>query len=587
MNILTSRSRLRPGACVLRAAIAVALVGTAVPVFGAQAAGHDRTETASEQPPNAAQWPLAGQNLSNTRNRASRGGISAANVHRLAPRWTLTTAGDVLATPTVADGSVYVPDQGGKLWAVNARTGRVQWSRNVSSYTGIGGDTSRSSPAVYCNELILGDQWIFRPNATGAKVFAVNRHNGNLRWVTSVDSNPASIVTSSPTVYQGVVYVGISSKDEPLAKKIHGFHSTFRGAIVALNANTGKLLWKTYTVPSNDEGEDSNRPGYYSGGAVWGSAPVIDPARGLLFIGTGNNYTVPAGICTQPGQTSCTPPPANDHVDSILALNLKTGAVVWAFRTLASDTWTAACTRRICGPDFDFGSAPNLYTTTNPSTGKREQLLGIGQKSGVYWALAPATGKVVWHTQVGPGGKTGGIEWGSSTNGRKIFVADADTSSTPYKLAGAGPYAGKTITSGSWSALDAATGKILWQTPDPQGAWDIGYVSSGNGVVYAGSTATSGDNMYALDSRTGAILWSFASGGAVMSGAALTHHSVYWGSGYYSSKECLSKSNPLGLCLLSPATASVGSNNKLYAFSPTRPTHDGDHDEDDEGDHDD
>lgn len=108
----------------------------------------------------------------------------------------------------------------GELWAVDAKTGRVEWSRNVSSDTGVAGDTSRSRPAVYGNELILGDQWIFQSTASGAKVFAVNRHNGKLRWITSVDSNPASIVTSSPAVYDGIVYVGISSKDEPLATKI-------------------------------------------------------------------------------------------------------------------------------------------------------------------------------------------------------------------------------------------------------------------------------------------------------------------------------------------------------------------------------
>lgn len=557
-------------------AAAVVVAGATAPAAAATTRGTTHSHDAyrhgvggSDHGGFVGQWPVAGQNADNTRYQAAEDDISPANARSLVPRWSVTTAGDVLATPTVYQGSVYVPDNGGKLWAVRASTGRVEWSRSVSSYTGVAGDTSRSSPAVYRDKLILGDQWIFQSNASGAKVFAVDRHNGKLRWITAVDSNPASIVTSSPVVYDGVVYVGISSKDEPLAKKISGFHSTFRGAIVALNADTGQLLWKTYTVPSNNGGADSNKPGYYSGGAVWGSNPVIDPARGLLFIGTGNNYTVPAGICTQPGQSGCTPPPPSDHVDSILALNLHTGAVVWSDDTLASDSWTAACTQPICGPDFDLGSAPNLYTTTNPATGQPEQLLGIGQKSGVYWALDPATGHVVWHTQVGPGGKTGGIEWGSATDGKRIYVAEADTSNTPYTLGGSGPYAGRTISSGSWGALDAATGKILWQTPDPQRAWDIGYVSAANGVVYTDSTAPSGANMFALDADTGHILWSFASGGAVMSGAAIVGHSVYWGSGYYTSKSCQSATNPLGICITSPTTAKIGASNKLYAFSPT------------------
>jgi polyvinyl alcohol dehydrogenase (cytochrome) len=184
-----------------------------------------------------------------------------------------------------------------------------------------------------------------------------------------------------------------------------------------------------------------------------------------------------------------------------------------------------------------------LITTTNPVTGAPEQLIGAGQKSGYYWALDPATGKLVWRTKIGPGGAGGGIFWGSATDGTNIYSAEADANKAPYTLQGSGPYAGQTITGGSWTAMNAATGAILWQTPDPQSASDTGYVSVANGVVYAGSNASTGTNMYALDASTGAILWSFASGGEVRSGAAIVGAKVYWGSGYRG-----------------------GHNNKLYAF---------------------
>jgi len=152
-------------------------------------------------------------------------------------------------------------------------------------------------------------------------------------------------------------------------------------AVIALDAATGRLLWKTYTVPSNNGGGDSNLPGYYSGNAVWSSSPVVDPRRGLVYVGTGNNYTVPDGVCVAPGQTGCTRPAADDYVDSILALNLRDGTVAWADHTLNADLWTLP---QPSGPDFDFGAGPNLFTTKNPVTGRPEQLLGIGQKSGVY-----------------------------------------------------------------------------------------------------------------------------------------------------------------------------------------------------------
>src|SRR5580700_6713267 len=366
------------------------------------------------------QWSMAGQNIDDTHFQAAEHEISPANVGRLAPRWTLTTSGAISATPTVDDGAVYVPDYGGKLWAVAAGSGRALWSRDISSYTGLTGDQSRTSPAVYGGELILGDGWILSPNTSGARVFAVDRRTGAPLWSTLVDTDPNSMITGSPVVYFGVAYVGISSKGEGNSE------DSFRGAVIALDAATGKLLWKAYMVPSNNGGGDSNKPGYYSGNAVWESSFAVDPQRGLLYVDTGNNYSVPAGVGTTPEQTGCTSPAADDYVDSILALKLSNGAVAWADRTLNGDLWTLP---QPIGPDFDFGAGPNLFTTANPVTGRPEQLLGAGQKSGVYWTVDPATGKVAWQTTIGPADvvTNAGIEYGTATDGGRIYAAEADT----------------------------------------------------------------------------------------------------------------------------------------------------------------
>jgi len=492
------------------------------------------------------QWAMAGQNLDDNHFQAAEHTISPANVGRLAPRWTATVGGAVSATPTVYDGTVYVPDYGGKLSAIDAQSGHICWSRTISSYTGVPDDVSRTSPAIYRNALILGDGWILNSSTAGARVFAVNRFTGALLWSVQVDTDPASVITASPVVHDGVAYIGISSKEEA------GGPGTFRGAVKALDAATGRVLWSSYTVPSNNGGSDSNLPGYYSGNAVWSSSPVVDPRRGLLYFGTGNNYTVPDGVCTSPEQTGCTQPAADDYVDSILAVRMSDGKVVWADHTLDADLWTLP---RPAGPDFDFGAGPNLFTTTNPATGRPEQLLGIGQKSGVYWAVRPATGEVVWQTRVGPEGNVanGGIVYGTATDGRRIYVAEGNTAGLPYTLGGSGPDAGKTVTGGSWAALDPATGEILWQVADPAGAVDTAFVSTANGVVYAGSLAATGTNMYALDAKTGRILWSFASGGSVTGGAAIVDGTVYWGSGYCGTG-CLGAGTPLT------------NNNKVYAF---------------------
>jgi polyvinyl alcohol dehydrogenase (cytochrome) len=504
-------------------ALAVGLTTSGAPARAARAGGAARSAAAQS-------WLVAGQNIADTHDQPAETTISASNVSQLVPKWVFTTAGDVTATPTVTDNKVYFPDMGGMLWALTD-TGKVIWSNPVASYTGIAGDVSRDSPAIDGNELITGDGWDANKLNTGAHVFAVNRTTGAELWSVSVDSNAAAIITGSPTVYDGVVYVGVSSYEEGLATEPGYQCCTFRGAVVALDATTGRILWKTYTVPSNNGGGDSNTPGYYTGGAVWGSSPVVDPATGMLYVTTGNDYSVPAGVCLMPGQKKCKRPITKDYFDAILGLNLSTGAVAWGYRTVEADTSTGACTT-ICGPDYDFGSMPNLITTTDQATHATEQLVGAGQKSGIYWALNPSTGKLVWKRSVGPGGGGGGIEWGSATDGTAVYSTEADTLGTPYTLHGSGPFAGQTITSGSWTALDPATGKILWQTPDPQGSKDDSFVSTANGVVYVGSEASTGTNMYALDASTGAVLWAFASGAEVRSGAAIVGAKIYWGSGY-------------------------------------------------------
>ena len=531
LNVSSARARRRRIVtgltAVLAAAVALAMGGGPARASGAPAPSAGARSAA---PAAAQSWLVAGQNISNTRDQAAETAISPSNVGHLFRKWALTTAGDVTATPTMVNNVLYFPDMGGMLWAVTS-AGKVLWSNPVSGYTGVTGDVSRDSPAIDGNELITGDGWGGNRLGTGANVFAVDRTTGKLLWSTAVDSNPAAIITGSPTVYNGVAYVGVSSYEEVLAKQTGYQCCTFRGKVVALNATTGQILWTAYTVPSNNNGSDSNLPGYYSGGAVWGSAPAVDPATGLLYVTSGNNYSVPPGVCMMPHQQNCTKPVTSDYFDSILAFNLSTGALAWGYRTIEADVSTGACTT-ICGPDYDFGSSPNLITTTNPATGSTEQLVGAGQKSGLYWALDPSTGKLIWRTRVGPGGHGGGILWGSAADGTRIYAAEADTHGTPYKLKGSGPFAGQTITSGSWTALNAATGAILWQTPDPQSKRDFGYVGVANGVVYAGSDAPRGKNMYALNASTGVVLWGFASGGSVRSGAAIVGNQVYWGTGY-------------------------------------------------------
>ncbi len=226
--------------------------------------------------------------------------------------------------------------------------------------------------------------------------------------------------------------------------------------------------------------------------------------------------------------------PADNHFDSVLALDMKTGAIRWATRAIPFDAWNVDCIPFFgdgdncpdpAGPDFNFGQAPALFNAKG-AKGKPVELVGARQKSGQYWALNPNTGAVVWVTQTGPGGTAGGLQWGSAVDGNQVYTANANSNSIPWT-----PLRGAETTSGGWSGLDALTGEVLWQTTPPNGGGTSGPVTTANGVVFGCSLDAAG-YMYALNATTGSVLWSYASGGSCLSGAAISDGMLFWGSGY-------------------------------------------------------
>ncbi|MGM9486756.1 outer membrane protein assembly factor BamB family protein [Ideonella sp. YS5] len=511
-------------------------------------------------PAHGADWPMFGQNLSNTGAQPGETLVSTANVAQLAPKWTYITEGDVSARAAVVAGVVYFPDWGGYLHAVRADTGLPVWKVDLATY-GLTGSAdgryhSRTTPAVVKGVLYLGTQ-------EGAWLLAVSATTGALLWKTQLESaasDPFALITGSPTVVGDTVYVGVASLEEGIA----GFVPSYpcckaRGSVVAVQTNKGKVKWKTYTTPAG-----------YSGAGVWGSNLPVDLDRGLVYVSTGNNYSHPKddapssqagvtyGACIAAGGTAATCNSADDHVDSVLALDMGNGAIRWNRKLVTwqqpgvidgSDDWNVACfipPFTNCpsnpGPDYDFASAPNLITY--PTLKGSRTILGAGQKSGIYFALDPKTGATLWQTQVGPGSSLGGMEWGSAFDGRRIYVQVANFYGIPTPI---GTYAGL------WAALDPATGAVLWRTADPNGSIALGAVTAANGVVYAPSMSGNTANdptMLALDGATGLPLWTYASGSSVVASAAVVDGVVYWGSGY----------THLGI-------PGYTGNNRFYAFS--------------------
>lgn len=511
-------------------------------------------------------WPLGGRDIRNTRHQRAEDTINIDNAAYLQVRWAADTDGDISATPAVDESSVYIVDWAGKLYAFNRHTGVTRWSRTIASITGVeaectsglspGTDFARATPTIVGDLLILGDQG--GRCSAGARVFAIDKRTGTPKWVTQIDTHFAAIVTQPATVDPRdprVAYVGVASMEEALAGFVPGYQCcTFRGSIVALDTRTGRILWKTYTVP--------DIPGY-SGNGVWGSMSAIDRARRLLFVTTGNNYSVPAGVAacvnaaaTAAAKQACLAP--GNYFDSVLALDLRTGRVRWASFAMPYDAWNLAClpgfaNATACppaaGPDYDFAQGPTLYTVEHDH--RRRDVVGAGQKSGVYWAFDRDTGKMLWNTQVGPGGTLGGLQWGSAVDGTRVYTQiNNNQFGPPWTLKG-GPQAGTDIPSftGFFSALDAITGQILWQTrPDEHGVpflgGAMGPVTSANGVMYACSfgqatlnpdfsvTGHTGGAMYAIDAAKGIVLWRFPSGDFCAAGAAVSRGMVFWGTGY-------------------------------------------------------
>jgi polyvinyl alcohol dehydrogenase (cytochrome) len=412
----------------------------------------------------------------------------------------------------------------------------------VADYTGIAGDIVRTSPSLARDTLVVGD--LKAPNMLG-----IDARTGNLRWITQVHPDPKGIMTGSPVLAGDTIYTGVS------ASGASGPGATFRGAIVALDAQTGRVRWRTYSLPDN-----GGVAGGYAGATMF-APPAVDLSAGLVYGTFGQPYTEPASVTACHAANggfaeSCEQPGA--FLKSVVAFDLRTGQPRWSYRVQGHEPWLQACGSQPAavtwcpaeadGEKWDLGgSGVNVMRVrirNQRGPDHWRDVVGIGGKSGVYTVLDAKTGAFIWSSLIGPGGDQGGMEWGTAFDGERIYVSITNQHHIPYTLTDNGVISNTTVTGGSWAALDPATGKILWQTADPQvetlpglgtvGVWDLAPVTVANGVLYVSSMAklASQDQMFALNAASGEILWQFGAGSSVNAGPAVVGGTVYWGSGY-------------------------------------------------------
>lgn len=479
-------------------------------------------------------WNGWGVNTSNTRYQESnQAGLTTAQVSRLSLKWAFGFPGELAvdAQPTTAGGRVFVGTQSGTVYALNAATGCIHWVFQAAAAV-------RAAITIGRIDTAAGPRYAAFVGDRVANMYALDAGTGKVLWNAKVDDHPLGRVTASPTLYNGRLYVGIASGEETAGSGPDYECCRFRGSLVALDAATGKQLWKTYTIAEQASPMKKNTVGTQmwgpSGAPIW-TSPAIDVTRRAIYVTTGNNYSDP------PTNTS----------DAFVALDLDSGKILWSRQVTAGDSWNVACRlpdKSNCGdsngPDFDFASPPILVTL---ASGRRA--LVAGQKSGVVHALDPDRGgAMLWQTRVGKGGINGGVQWGSAADQSNVYVALSDIgriavpnsqATTPDPKTGGGLFALRLDTGQQvWHALPAACGDRPRCSPAQSAA-----VSAIQGVVFSGSVD---GHLRAYSTTKGAILWDFdsvrsyetvnkvpARGGSLnVGGPAISGGMVFVNSGY-------------------------------------------------------
>ena len=423
-------------------------------------------------PPVADEWPVFNHDHDNSRNNIAETQLSPDNVAQLAPRWRFDGLSAVTSTPAVVDGVVYFGDWSGVFHALRTSDGMELWNRKLGQ---------RITPSP----LVAGDR-VYTSESNGT-LFALNRATGETIWTATLDTQPRVSIDSSPALAGHVIVIGISSYETAVSLPDY----TFRGSIVGLDVDTGRELWRVYTT-QNDATSGA-------GVSVWSSA-AIDDARQLIFIGTGQTYEQPA----------------SPRGDSLIAIHSETGEVAWVHQFTKDDVFTIPAGGP--GPDADVGASPNLF-----SIGDRD-VVGVGDKGGVYHVLDRDSGDTVWEASLTRGSPLGGIMVTAAVSDGVIYVNSNQWKAFGFVRTGMH----SPLDTSTTFALDARDGMVLWQTPMP--APMFGALSVANGVVYHG---TIDGTVHALSTQDGTELWHDKPGGDIGSGFSVVDGTLYVGRGVW------------------------------------------------------
>jgi len=462
-----------------------ALMAINAPVAFGQtpAAGTCATTPALTDPAAETRWNGWGASVTNTRFQpADQARLSASDVPKLKLKWAFGIANVMQSRsqPAIAGGRLFMASDSGVVYALDPKTGCTYWT--FKAQAGIRAAVSVGPRAIYFAD-------------TKANAYALDRETGAQLWVRRVDDHPLAKSTGAPTLHDGRLYVTVAGVGEETSATRPDYQCcTFRGSVSALDATTGEVIWKAYTIPEAPKPRGKSATGAQlwgpSGAGVW-SAPTIDAKRGLVYVATGNGYSDPQQ------KTS----------DAVLAFELKTGQMKWASQVTPKDVWVLGCNTRpgqpanpSCpaevGPDFDFSASPILTTMPNG-----RDVIVVPQKSGVGYGLDPEKeGEIVWQYRFGRGSPIGGV-WGAAVDSQHAYFSAADYN-TPAP--------------GGLHAVRLDNGQRVWFTPPKQPALCAGAslcspaqsaaLTVIPGIVFSGSAD---GGMRAYSTADGSIVWEF------------------------------------------------------------------------------
>ena len=496
----------------------------------------------------SAQWNGWGRDVENTRYQPEPA-IRATDVPRLALKWAYGIQGSVVAgQPTVVDGRLFVLSAAGRVYSLDAKTGCTYWTfdapagtRTAISIGELGPSRSAAAPApvrqdsaskkskkkkksktsiTSIRQLTLAHLDVLKaPSAAffgddSGAVYALDAQRGTLLWKTQVDTHPLARIVGAPTLYQHRLYVVVSSSEQNAAEQSTYACCTFRGSVAALDMATGHLLWKTFAIPEEPRPYRKTGGGGQElgpAGAAISGSPTIDAKRNLLYVGTASSLTA----INQP------------LADAVVALDLNDGQV----------RWSKQFSRHVEVGAAEFDSSPILRTLADG-----RQLILAAQRSGIVYALDPDRGgEVLWQTKAAEDGLPSGIEWGPAADHRSLYVALSGLAAEPDN------------SSGAIAALDMKTGARRWYTraPTPACSWGSEACAHAQaqavtvipGIAFSGAMD---GHLRAYSAINGKIVWDVdtakdyatvngirASGGSLdQGGATIVNGVVYIHSGY-------------------------------------------------------